>query len=91
MLKNSIFFFDKISTFAATKIMNLKNILQILVIVLTIIMQIPAFGQDIHFSQFYSSPLTLNPAYTGNYEGNWRVMSNYRTQWSAIAEPYKTY
>ncbi len=48
------------------------------------------FSQDIHFSQFYASPLTLNPANTGNYTGNWRIMNNYRRQWDAISIPFET-
>jgi hypothetical protein len=38
-------------------------------------------GQDIHFSQYYASPLSLNPANTGNYDGDWRLMNSYRQQW----------
>jgi len=49
-----------------------------------------AKSQDIHFSQFYASPLSLNPANTGNYDGDWRVMSNYRSQWKEVTKPYKT-
>lgn len=48
------------------------------------------FAQDIHFSQFYASPLSLNPAETGFFDGNWRFTNNYRTQWSAIGVPYRT-
>lgn len=47
-------------------------------------------GQDIHFSNYYSSPLSLNPANTGNYSGNWRAMSNYRQQGDNIANSYAT-
>lgn len=47
-------------------------------------------AQDIHFSQFFSTPLTISPSNTGNYEGDWRVMANYRTQWKEIAKPYNT-
>lgn len=47
-------------------------------------------AQDIHFSQFYASPMSLNPAETGFFDGNWRFTNNYRTQWSAIGLPYKT-
>lgn len=50
----------------------------------------PLFGQDIHFSQYFNSPLSLNPAETGNFEGDWRVVANYRDQWRAVAIPYKT-
>jgi type IX secretion system PorP/SprF family membrane protein len=47
-------------------------------------------SQDIHFSQFYASPHTLNPAETGNYDGDWRIMNNHRRQWAAITPPYST-
>lgn len=46
-----------------------------------------AFAQDPHFSQFYYSPLTLNPALTGNMNGTWRVGVNYRNQWGSITAP----
>ena len=46
-------------------------------------------AQDIHFSMFNSCPLFLNPAYTGNFVGDWRVALNFRNQWSAI-EPFNT-
>jgi len=48
------------------------------------------FAQDIHFSQFQSSPLTLNPANTGDFDGNWRVMNTFRSQWKVISVPYET-
>jgi type IX secretion system PorP/SprF family membrane protein len=47
-------------------------------------------GQDPHFSQYFSSPLTLNPANTGNFEGPYRVASNFRNQWQGIGNPYVT-
>ncbi|MEJ0102633.1 MAG: PorP/SprF family type IX secretion system membrane protein [Bacteroidota bacterium] len=49
-------------------------------------------AQDLHFSQFFNSPLTTNPANTGFIpDGDYRLGINYRTQWSAImAVPYKT-
>lgn len=40
-----------------------------------------AYAQDIHFSQFYDSPLTLNPATTGNFRGDYRISHIYRSQW----------
>lgn len=45
-----------------------------------------SFAQDIHFSQFYASPLTLNPANTGNYIGDWRFCNSLRNQWNAIVK-----
>ncbi|MCE3279368.1 MAG: hypothetical protein K0S44_1559 [Bacteroidetes bacterium] len=50
-----------------------------------------ADAQDIHYSQFNSSPENLNPAQTGLFDGDWRFDGNYRSQWSAIPVPYKTF
>ena len=47
-------------------------------------------GQDIHFSQFYNAPLTVNPAFTGVFDGVARVCNNYRSQWSSLGGGYKT-
>jgi len=49
-----------------------------------------AFAQDPHFSQFFSSPLTLNPAYTGKFDGTFRVAGNYRNQWPTINNAFTT-
>jgi type IX secretion system PorP/SprF family membrane protein len=48
-------------------------------------------AQDPHFSQFFSSPLTLNPAYTGKFDGLWRVAGNYRNQWPTINNAFTTF
>ena len=52
-----------------------------------------AKGQDIHFSQFYMSPLNLNPAMTGVMNCNTRFVANYRNQWAQVlgANAYNTY
>lgn len=49
-----------------------------------------ASAQDIHFSQFDQSPLTLNPALAGTT--TWlRATMIYRTQWRAVTnKPYNT-
>ena len=49
-----------------------------------------SYGQDPSFSQFFSSPLNVNPALTGNINGDWRVISNFRDQWIGPASPYTT-
>ena len=62
-----------------------------LVIVLFVIIGSNLFGQqDVHFSQFFSSPLTLNPASAGIFNGDLRAIMNYRNQWSSITKPYTT-
>src|SRR5688572_28987682 len=67
----------KVSTFG-------KGIIYILILCITRLC-----AQDIHFSQFNQSPLTLNPALAGTTV--WiRAGMIYRTQWSAVTIPYKT-
>jgi type IX secretion system PorP/SprF family membrane protein len=47
-------------------------------------------AQDIHFTQFNNNPLFINPANTGNFNGDWRLVANYRNQWGATSNPYNT-
>lgn len=47
-------------------------------------------AQDPNFSQFFVSPLTLNPALTGKFDGVYRVAGNYRAQWPTIFNAYNT-
>jgi type IX secretion system PorP/SprF family membrane protein len=51
-----------------------------------------ANAQDLHFSQWFNSPLSINPANTGFIpEADYRIGANYRNQWSSIMSvPYKT-
>ena len=48
-------------------------------------------AQDPNFSQFFVSPLTLNPALTGKSDGVFRVAGNYRNQWPTINNAFTTY
>ncbi|NNC94110.1 MAG: PorP/SprF family type IX secretion system membrane protein [Chitinophagales bacterium] len=56
----------------------------ILTIVAVLVGMMIVKGQDPHFSQFYASPLTLNPALTGAFGGNYRFSAIYREQWGSI-------
>lgn len=47
-------------------------------------------AQDPHFSQFFASPLTLNPANTGNFNGLLRLAGNHRNQWPGFGNAYIT-
>ena len=51
-----------------------------------------AGAQDLHFSQWFNSPLTTNPANTGFIpDADYRIGANYRNQYSTIMTvPYKT-
>ena len=62
----------------------------IALLILCLVMK-PAFAQDVHFSQYYLSPLTLNPANTGNFKGDYRFFGNYRNQWKDISNAYNTF
>lgn len=64
----------------------MKNYLYIILLFVPALVQ----AQSQHFSQFYSAPLLINPAYTGNIGGNYRAAGNYRTQWGNDGSPYVT-
>lgn len=54
----------------------------------------PAEGlraQDVHFSQFYNSPLTLNPALAGAIQGDQRFALIHRSQWQNLGAPFRTF
>lgn len=48
-------------------------------------------AQDFHYSMFTMSPLNLNPALTGAFSGDLRIVNNYRTQWASVSKPFTTY
>ncbi len=50
-----------------------------------------SFAQDVHFSQFYETQLYLNPSSSGAFNGDQRVVTNYRNQWPSISSVYETY
>jgi type IX secretion system PorP/SprF family membrane protein len=47
-------------------------------------------AQDPSFSQFFSSPLNINPSLTANINADWRAIANFRDQWISPASPYAT-
>ena len=49
-----------------------------------------SFSQDIHFSQFEYSPLNLNPANTGMFDGDHRITALHRRQWASVSAPFQT-
>lgn len=59
----------------------MRKSLSIFAIIGALLFCMDANAQDPHFSQFYNSPLTLNPAMTGKVNGKFRVALNYRNQW----------
>lgn len=47
-------------------------------------------GQDVHFTQFYNTPLLQNPAMAGN-TFDVRAGINYRNQWASVGSPFSTF
>jgi len=66
--------------------MNLKRYIFIFILFVPGIVA----AQDPQYSQFYSAPLQLNPAFTGSSQLT-RVGANYRSQWPALDASYVTY
>lgn len=50
-----------------------------------------ASAQDFHFSQFYNSPLSMNPAMAGSFNGDMRGVLNYKDQWKSLGSTFKTF
>lgn len=64
---------------------------RLLYFILLSVAAINVAAQDPNFSQFFASPLTLNPALTGKFDGAYRVAGNYRNQWPTINNAFTTY
>lgn len=60
------------------------------IVILGIISSFSAIGQDLHFSQTAETPLLINPASTGVYDGWERVIVNHRNQWLGAGTQFMT-
>jgi type IX secretion system PorP/SprF family membrane protein len=69
--------------------LTIKNLHQKLLMILMCVSSLSS-AQDIHFSNWQMSPLNLNPANTGMFDGDGRLIFNYRNQWKSVAVPYNT-
>lgn len=59
-------------------------------IVILIIHSAILFGQDPYYSQYYSAPMHLNPAFAGSSDSH-RFIANHRRQWPSIPNSYSTF
>lgn len=62
-------------------------------IVIMMVAILPAgsgYGQDIHFSQFFETPILRNPALAGVFNGDLRIQAVWRNQWNSVTVPYQT-
>lgn len=62
----------------------------ILALAITAVIPLSVVSQDIHFSQFFETPLLRNPALAGIFTGDIRVQAVYRNQWNSVTVPYQT-
>lgn len=71
----------------------MKSLTSLVATALFLLTALSLSAQDIHFSQFYLSPLNLNPAMTGVMNCNVRLTANYRNQWASVlrSNAYNTY
>jgi len=49
------------------------------------------YGQDMHFAQFFNTPMVVNPSLAGGDDGTFRAVLNYRDQWKSAGNAYQTY
>lgn len=59
----------------------------ILIFVFVLFFSAKISAQDMYFSQFYNTPLYLNPALTGKINSKYRATAIYRTQYSTVSSP----
>jgi type IX secretion system PorP/SprF family membrane protein len=72
--------------------MTRRNIIKRLSLAAALALTTPfAHAQDVHFTQFDMTPMIINPAFTGMFDGQVRVSGIYRTQWASVTVPYVTY
>ncbi|MEM9546651.1 MAG: PorP/SprF family type IX secretion system membrane protein [Bacteroidota bacterium] len=64
--------------------MQLKKYL--LLIFLAALYFSPTKGQDFHYTQYFMSPLGVNPALAGAYNGSYRINGIYRDQYRGAAQ-----
>ncbi|MCB0794630.1 MAG: PorP/SprF family type IX secretion system membrane protein [Flavobacteriales bacterium] len=57
----------------------------------TIGVWLSAAAQDIHFSQFFHTPLATAPGAIGQFDGEHRVSAVYRQQWRSVTRPFSTF
>ncbi len=90
-MKNVFLFSGFFSVLETVKKNNVKKrFVVFLCLLFTTLAGENVLAQDIHFSQFLSSPMNLNPSLTGDFNGSYRFVGNGRRQWSSVTLPYQT-
>ena len=70
----------------------MQRVMKIKMFVCLMFIGLMANGQGLlHFSQYFNSPMLINPANTGfNPDYDYRIGGNYRNQWASVGNPFKT-
>lgn len=71
-------------------VMNLRIAVFLLILSNILFVKISE-AQDIHYSQFYNPELILNPAKTGIFNGDVRILGSFRDQWESVQVPWMTF
>jgi type IX secretion system PorP/SprF family membrane protein len=67
-----------------------KNIYSLIILLGCLLMISSVRSQDINFTQYFSTPMYYNPAYTGINTGV-RARFSFRNQWPSLPVSYKSY
>lgn len=62
--------------------------MRVWLVISALFFSLTSIGQDLHFSQYYSSPLQISPSHTGFFDGKYRIGANYKYQWPFAADGY---
>src|ERR1043165_168748 len=68
----------------------MKRRIQYIILCSLLIAGMHVHAQDIHFSQFFETPLLRNPGLAGIFTGDYRIQMVYRDQWRSVTDGYKT-
>ncbi len=69
--------------------MHFKNL--ILVGFLSFFCSLSIYSQDFHYTQYFQSPLGVNPALAGAFNGSYRINGVYRSQYFGISKDFAGY
>src|SRR5947199_10823989 len=67
-----------------------KNFTKIILAACAVVATVSVQAQDVHFSQFFETPLYRNQALAGIVNGDVRVQTVYRSQWNSVFNAYRT-
>jgi type IX secretion system PorP/SprF family membrane protein len=82
---------EKLISVSKNYALKIPKMNRLLLAALTFMAVYQAIAQDLHYSQFYNSPLNLNPAQTGVFNGSHRYNLSWRDQWRFVPVPWQTF